>query len=495
MPYYLHRDDGSTEGPFYDRRSALAVQQDGQMIVLEVTTEEREEWRGREADRFTSGLYKPVPWHGVLTGILDHYAHRSTADPSLLAYTKDEEAGYLDRQTRVRPGKYLAEFYPDLSASERDRWIGEWQSSGQELTIARDARTIVRIYEASDCEDEDEAHFKSCMGPNCHASFDEHPTQVYGGSDLGVAYLGPLDNVLARAVVWPDKKIHGPIYGSPALRALLVSAGYHSGSFRGARIRAISAGSEDSYLMPYIDGGTKTAELDDDGKFFVLGYGDAETDNTTGYTEASGRHYCSHCEARISADQSEDSGYCSSCEDSRQYCEICNEDYFGETFYFSYDRDCYACESCTEGHRDSRFDCVHCGETSYEWQYERDVQEERSDLGIAQSLCQDCRTADPPVLICHSCRETYEETEAGMACPDCQISARCQHTADLLTSFCPEPPTPRSDNREIWQALRDSRRPDRASVSLMPIISLLPIINEEAYRQTYGRFYHSEEAR
>ncbi len=80
----------------------------------------RDAWRARELSRFETGEYVNVPWYAKTwwigsTPAREHYAHVSIDDPAKLAYTASPERGRADRQNRIRPARYLAKYFPEVS--------------------------------------------------------------------------------------------------------------------------------------------------------------------------------------------------------------------------------------------------------------------------------------------------------------------------------------------------------------------------------------------
>jgi hypothetical protein len=164
-----------------------------------------------------------------------------------------------------------------------------------------------------------------------------HPTRVYAGPDLAVAYIGSLNDVSARAVVWPDKKLYTTIYGDThRMETALGALGYAEGSdsdFLGARLQRIEE--DGKFVMPYLDMGDF---VDDCGDYLTItNHGDIGCRETDGYAEGGERGYCEWSDARCDAD---DLSYIESvgmavCDDalSRDFftCDIFDE-------YYPYDR-------------------------------------------------------------------------------------------------------------------------------------------------------------
>lgn len=253
-------------------------------------------WRFREKCRFSTGEYTPLPWTD-LEPIVDHFAHVSTEDGTKIAFTEDDTKGQVDRQTRMKPGRYLAKFYPHLS-----------QPDIQAMAVALDKAIGVRFVETAD--DMERVYTNgpnSCMA---HSASDYsshmHPVRVYAAGDLQVAYLSALDitdanfRASARCLVWPARKRYGRIYGDEArLAAALRDLGYEAGQLTGARLLKVEDENEcDRYVMPYIDG---AGRVDDRGSYFVIdASGSTNASNTNGLAdeyeeeeeEEDDRNYC-----------------------------------------------------------------------------------------------------------------------------------------------------------------------------------------------------------
>lgn len=212
-------------------------------------------WHEREAQRFAVGTYrKPLfadeEWFSANEEVRFHFAHLSTDDPSKIAFTENAEMGRADRQTRMKVGRYLERFFSHLPASHRQRLVSEHSAMfcPQPIRFARTAEEIEWVYVNGP---------HSCMAyptNNQHFSVrDFHPSAVYAGPDLAVAYLlNDDDRVSARAVVWPEQKKHFRVYGDLRLHEMLRQDGYTNESLTGARLQRIDL-PEGGVLMPYLD--------------------------------------------------------------------------------------------------------------------------------------------------------------------------------------------------------------------------------------------------
>lgn len=415
MPYYVHKRDEPPESgtPFNTRQAAHGNKTDGEVVTFTPSEDESERWRDREVERFRTGDYLAVPWrlapwymHGgrwngnsvwVPPLVELHHAHLSITAPGLIAYTPSEEHGYQDRQVKVRPGKYLTEYAKTLSKAEIDAYCDQCRAVDKRSTfyLATTPADVDRVYRC--CED-------SCMCLKNHDFRYGSPVRAYADSDVAVAYLTDdgteHGTVIARCVVWPEKKIHTTRqYADDSsigaqLRVALAHAGYTGGHLNGAKIRAIVVDrSTDRYLMPYVDGASY-ARLS--GRYFVLnGDGGCDAKLTSGYVDLYGEDsddrddepevfYCERDGCHNERD--EDESYCQGCENDRYTCSHCRETCFDESIEI--DHYGVVCESCENDLRRT-CDVADCGETFYQEQFTRTETADRRAHGVT-ALCPDC---------------------------------------------------------------------------------------------------------
>lgn len=264
----------------------------------------------REAERTGDWSNAYVPY---CTPYTDHFAHISTEDGGCVAFTENHVKGVADRQTRMKPGRYLKKYYGHCLSDEQIRDIATAfmaECAPVTLKFAATADEIVHVYLNGP---------RSCMS---HGKSDYyghvHPVSVYGDSDLQVAYFDRGDDAIkARAICWPAKKLYGRVYGDGArLEPMLRAAGYTEGSMVGARIRAIENERGNGWIMPYID---EVQSADLEGEWFVIRHrGEYCCDSTGGVIEEE-RTCCEHCGDRIDDDDAysidgRDGLYCASCE-------------------------------------------------------------------------------------------------------------------------------------------------------------------------------------
>lgn len=473
MPYYRHlKTEQPEQGTEFTDPSVARRDLDPKTHTVSFVASEyeKETWRAREIRKFNSGEYLAVPWIAVINStfrrydlpdtVIDHYPHLSSKFPGLIAYTKSEEHGVLDRQTAVKPGKYIEEFLKDsFTPAQIADYIAQCKSDAFELKIARSEADIVAIYSQKDCG------FTSCMQSKHSPEYNWqrpteagdrlHPVAVYGDSDLGVAYLGDIQTkIKARAVVWPDQKIFTRAYGDiNTLKHVLRANGYTEGSLVGSRVCRLT--DPKGVIMPYIDGVTQASE---DGQWIVLDdEGKLSCDNTEGYAQStSDRAYhddddddgdydytCDHCEQGYHYDHQNNGRlnrtWCDSCIDSSQVCQHCERRRWNEDW--TRVEGVLTCERCLENMQST---CEHdvsrlrggvsntttiesCGEVWVEaLEFEPLEQDERDRLGVSHL----CRTCAEHKQVCKACGSLFDSEAT--ACDLCGQAIYCPYTSDLL---------------------------------------------------------------
>lgn len=449
MPYFLHDQhaEPTTGQTFTSKPDAIAARQAGQTITFAATDTERADWRARESARFASGTYIDVPWLDDPTlatlqdALLDHYAHLSVSHPGMVAYTPNDESGVQDRQTRVRPGKYLKDFAPSLSEVQIERYTSQVRaiSDRNNLKLATTADDIEAAYTVNG----DDHRLGSCMAYRArHFNGPCHPVRVYGDSDLAVAYLGDLtDHVSARCLVWPERKLYCRVYGDSALAQVLEANGYeHASNFDGARVRRIAANGHDRFVMPYFDCGSGVSKTSDRAYFEISDSWDYEANSTDGVTGHVNN--CSECGEACDDDET----YCTSCLDNSFTCDDCGERHFSDNYYScddsTYCDHCWGnngwrCNACDDEHYGSsdrnsaddgevycdtcynaaKHECRHC---------EAEFNEYDSNSG-SEIFCDDC---DHDHDLCMACDHVIPSDVT--TCPVCAHTVRCDRTRDLF---------------------------------------------------------------
>ena len=391
MPYYVVLKGA---GDSFDREASPVFESSAEARVYLTTLDDRagdytiafvptqdQMWAftDRENARFDSGEYLPIPWRAYAHKYPYHFAHMSIARPGLIAYTKTLEHGINDRQTIVKPGRYLTEYYADTFDHARiTEYAAQCSAAHMALQFATRADDIQTVYENGP---------RSCMSHDASDySSPCHPVRVYADCDLAVAYCGPIDGAYARAVVWPNKKHYQRIYGAvEMMRALLHDAGYTRGSLDGARIRRITiTGRKHCYVMPYVDGIAGAEEYDRE--FLILSDDGAISVSNTDGISGVDRRECDHCGNDYIYDEyNGNPDYCDDCADRMWACDECGEAYFDDDSANNTPRGVF-CDDCYSATARTCDDCeADFNDRDFSWRDDRD----RRARGVA-GYCDDC---------------------------------------------------------------------------------------------------------
>jgi len=289
------------------------------------------DWRERERERFRSGFYVTPQWM-IDAGVdcpPDDFVHVSHKNPAMLAYTKSDIAGIEDRQSIIKP-----ETYVETRCGKGSSFAlicGDWHRARyapNPVKFAVTADEIEIVYLA--CRNKE--RLGSCMTyPAEHYESSDHPVRVYGDSDLQLAYILDDENeVKARALVWPEKKLYGRLYGHfDLLASMLQRLGYSSGDFHGAKIRRIVCDNTGRLVLPYLDG-VQTVSVASDELLTIDRRGDIMATNTDGLESGA---WCEWCEDSTNGETTTvytsrhgSSSWCEHCRDNNAfYCDGIHE--------------------------------------------------------------------------------------------------------------------------------------------------------------------------
>jgi hypothetical protein len=264
-------------------------------------------WREWMQARFESGEYTAMPWKDEPWYNQDHFAHAAMSDPFKVAFVESAVKGAEDSMTVLNPGRYLERFYSEhLNAQEIAAWAAKADSEA-ELCFATTPDEIEDVYVNGGID--------SCMkyaGDSSSFPLGVQPTRIYGAGDLALAYLKRRGKIVGRALVWPDRKVVGRIYGDKErLQNRLTAEGYtfvdgDRTVFEGARMLRIEI--EGEIVLPYLDW-SMGADDSDDGQHLIIrsnSNGRAKYRGQTQNGTASGRaiHICGHegCRTRMNED-------------------------------------------------------------------------------------------------------------------------------------------------------------------------------------------------
>jgi hypothetical protein len=227
-------------------------------------------WVEREMTRLRSGLYVPVP-KGFseaiarfnLPEVAQHFLHSSESRENV-AFTKSHEHGVLDRQTVLKPGRYLQQFYSGVLNENEIREIASKFTAGLadlfEIKICYNREAFKFAYLGGEVFNPSSS-IQSCMGKP-FAELPCHPAEVYAGGDLAIAYITDSKNlVIARAVIYPEKKVYAHIYTQNhnlynVMEAKFKKEGYSQArNLVGARLLKVpyEKAGKNMFVMPHID--------------------------------------------------------------------------------------------------------------------------------------------------------------------------------------------------------------------------------------------------
>lgn len=321
----------------------------------------------REARRkiYSTGEWQQVPWNTWAWFVENDAAnnrlpHISVVNPQEVAYYQSVDKLIRGIETRTKPGRFLAKFFPNLTPDQVRQYANDYlvATAPKQLHFARTRDEIITAI--------DEGPSESCQTRGYYdKSPDErpwyaghiHPAACYASGDFEVAYITdnnqPADltqlhtgnqRITARAICNAKNKTVARIYGDAAkMEPLLTSAGYEQvdRALVGCRLLKIENEEGSGWIMPYVDAGIGSGggslDVDDyydhaSGKSYwmLVRPGNGEYNTYDGYdkkgvldTDEEERHYCPRCNA---AHDDEDDIHYSDYEEEH-YCESCDDDF------------------------------------------------------------------------------------------------------------------------------------------------------------------------
>ena len=183
----------------------------------------------------------------------DGFLHISKQEGDLsVAFYADDEKHARDICTRMKMGKYLTKYHPELSNEQVKKFVAKFEY------LHGPAPTV--HYGVSQ-----EAFIKAIgSGPSesCMATLTVrghiHPAAVYASGDMTVAWLTDGSRITARTIINNATKHYSRCYGDHAkLMPLLNDAGYEqsNGALVGCRLLRMDNEDGGGYIMPYVDAG------------------------------------------------------------------------------------------------------------------------------------------------------------------------------------------------------------------------------------------------
>ena len=391
-----------------------------------------------------------------------HFVHVSVHPdkPDMIAYTRSLKDGMRDRQVRVKLGRYLAQHFGDKLSPQKIAQLvaqhNENQCEKLRWHIAMTPKRIEVVYRKgpNSCMSKPRRYY-DCDIDRIH---DAHPTSIYGAGDLGVAFLRRDGRITARALVWPERKVYGRIYGDEArLHRALDEAGYESeydhrkavrdaggdpyvdGGFNGARLLKLDM--DGVLVAPYMDGDygiqylhSNVAHANSGFAMMTMNYDDS-CSMTNGLSAENG-YPCSECGDTTPPDEMRSThdgeSVCESCSDQFYfYCEDSDELYHIDDAVHTYDGRVISQEAYEDGY----FTCEDTDEV-----YPNDMQVVTHDH---KYICRPVYEND--YFTCDECGEVYPNEDANV----------CPHTGEVRCNDCHE--DYRQQNPELFEDEEDEQ--------------------------------------
>ena len=289
----------------------------------------------RDSEKLSDGRWRPVPWHHYeffkdSRYFLLHSLHMSTTkgEEGLLAFAESLDKMRIERYTIIKPGRYLARFFPELGESEIRTWTERVAAS-------------IRPAELKFIESDDKDGWVSVYqdGPDsCMSGSDAECVHVYAHkkSVLRLAYLVQGEDIKGRAIVREDKKEYIRCYPNTnstdstawhnTMREAIEAAGYTHGNLEGVLLDMHKA-DDGEYTMPYLDSGSSGPQsVDMDGEYFrVTKHGEHDATNTNGRLSLRDMMSCDSCNDDFDA---EDMNYID--HHDHHVCNYCYSEHYRE---------------------------------------------------------------------------------------------------------------------------------------------------------------------
>ena len=221
--------------PYLSSNDHYALQQDSH--IRKVGEGAAPFWAKREVLRIRHGIYEVSEQLTRINILFPVYAHVSTNDKKLVAYTDDRQGGMEDRQRPMAPGRFFSKLFPlhnDAAIKEMTEHHLAETCMEVEFLYGED---IVAAYTSKET-------IGSCMAGKDEGTWNIHPAVAYMQPNIAMAVARNSDGaIIARSMVFmptpKDKRwIRG--YGHPSLIKRLERDGFKKGSFAGAKLNTVA---------------------------------------------------------------------------------------------------------------------------------------------------------------------------------------------------------------------------------------------------------------
>lgn len=284
-----------------------------QWRVSEIEMSDPRCWRLREQLAQSDGSRNLPPWKPSTA----YYEHMDPDKPNMVRFIRDDKDGQRNRYTTMTVGRFLSRFR-DFSQSDIERYCAMvgLDMEVSKLHVSKTADDFERVYLNGP---------HSCMAYEAvndrYGEENIHPVRLYGDLDLAVAYIERGGDITGRALVWPEKKIHGRIYGDAhRMKLRLEEEGYtEDWNFTGARLH-LDRTKYNDIRAPYVDGQMR-GTISEDGKYIILNMDGnivLQSDSGTIYTD-----HCGCCGGQVYTqwNEEQDCYVCDDCAGSEGYDE------------------------------------------------------------------------------------------------------------------------------------------------------------------------------
>jgi len=302
---------------------------------IERQTAPARDWHAREQRKYKlhpavikalESDHRPTDWH-LLTL---EWPHVSETDSTRLAYTRDERAGFADRQVVTTVGKYITRHFPTMPDHEVRNLVALYAAGESCKFVHTMAEMLYHLHRGP----------SSCMAGKhdirCHDGERRHPYQVYDpkfGWHMAVRIEN--DDTVGRALCI-DNGVHekyfvrtyaktgGYSYADEKLHAWLLEQGYkHRSSYMDGTKLAYYETSDD-FLAPYIDGNQQHVDVYNSQELRIDSNGEYECDQTCGSPSGGSRIECDDCSNRFD----DGDGYWVGVYEDTHVChDCCDNDY------------------------------------------------------------------------------------------------------------------------------------------------------------------------
>ena len=300
-------------------------------------------------------------WFAQNDAALDRLPHISTVNPQEVAYYQSVDKLIRGIETRTKPGRFLAKFFPNLTPDQVRQYANDYlvATAPKQLHFARTQDDIITAIDEGPSEScQTRGYYDKAPDERPWYAGHIHPAACYASGDFEVAYItdnnkpaslvdlhAGAQRITARAICNATNKKVARIYGDAAkLLPLLTSAGYVQVERALVECRMLKIANENGsgWIMPYVDAGIGSGggSLDvdsyydyDSGKLYWVLVRPEHGEHSTyeGYNKKGvlggeeERHRCPRCNA--AHDDEDDIRY--SDYENEHYCSECEDDFVG----------------------------------------------------------------------------------------------------------------------------------------------------------------------